>query len=152
MGSCSVTQHVRLFATLWTICSLFGYCVHGAFPARILKWVKIHLCLVAKLCRTLRDPTNCSLPGSSFHGISQISILKWVAISFSRGSWQPRDWTQVLCRQPYSQTMVLSALMYRCESWAIKKTEHWKLMLSNCGAGEDSWESLQLQGDQTSQP
>ena len=25
------------------------------------------------------------------------------------------------------------------------------LVLSNCGAGEDSWESLRLQGDQTSQ-
>ena len=27
-----------------------------------------------------------------------------------------------------------------------------ELMLSNCGAGEDSWESLGQQGDQTSQP
>ena len=26
-----------------------------------------------------------------------------------------------------------------------------ELMLLNCGAGEDSWESLGLQGDQTSQ-
>ena len=26
-----------------------------------------------------------------------------------------------------------------------------KLMLLNCGAGEDSWESLELQGDPTSQ-
>ena len=30
--------------------------------------------------------------------------------------------------------------MYRCESWTIKKAE--ELMLSNCGAGEDSWVSL----------
>ena len=30
----------------------------------------------------------------------------------------------------------------------MKKKE---LMLSNCGAGEDSWEFLGLQGDQTSQ-
>ena len=27
-----------------------------------------------------------------------------------------------------------------------------ELILSNCGAGEDSWESLGQQGDQTSQP
>ena len=27
----------------------------------------------------------------------QASILEWVAISFSRGSSQPRDWTQVSC-------------------------------------------------------
>ena len=33
--------------------------------------------------------------GSSTHGILQARILEWVAISFSRGSSQPRDWTQV---------------------------------------------------------
>ena len=38
--------------------------------------------------------------------------------------------------------------MYGCESWTIKKVEH-QLMLLNCGAGEDSWESLGLQGDKT---
>ena len=30
-------------------------------------------------------------------GILQARILKWVAISFSRLSFQPRDWTQVSC-------------------------------------------------------
>ena len=40
---------------------------------------------------------DCSLPGSSIHGILQARILEWVAISFSRGSSQPRDWTQVSC-------------------------------------------------------
>ena len=29
------------------------------------------------------------------HGILQIRILEWVAFAFSRGSSQPRDWTQV---------------------------------------------------------
>ena len=36
-------------------------------------------------------------PGSSVHGISWAKILEWVAISFSRGSCQPRDRTQVSC-------------------------------------------------------
>ena len=36
-------------------------------------------------------------PGSSVHGIFQVRILEWVAISFSRGSSQPRDWTWVSC-------------------------------------------------------
>ena len=40
---------------------------------------------------------DCSLPGSSVHGIFQARILEWVAISFSRGSSQPRDRTQVSC-------------------------------------------------------
>ena len=33
--------------------------------------------------------------GSSIHGIFQAGKLEWFAISFSRGSSQPRDWTQV---------------------------------------------------------
>jgi len=41
------------------------------------------------------DPMDCSPPGSSIHGILQARILEWVAISFSRGSSQSRDWTQV---------------------------------------------------------
>ena len=43
----------------------------------------------------LCDPMDCSLPGSSIHGIFQARILEWVAISFSRRSSQPRDWTWV---------------------------------------------------------
>jgi len=37
------------------------------------------------------------LPGSSIHGILQARLLAWVAISFSRESSQPKDWTQVSC-------------------------------------------------------
>ena len=36
-------------------------------------------------------PMVCSPPDSSVHGILQPRILEWVAISFSRGSSQPRD-------------------------------------------------------------
>ena len=46
--------------------------------------------LVTKLCLTLCNSMECSLPGSSVHGILQARILEWVAISFSRGSSQPR--------------------------------------------------------------
>ena len=40
---------------------------------------------------------GCSLPGSSVHGIFQARVLEWIAISFSRGSSQPRDRTRVSC-------------------------------------------------------
>ena len=43
----------------------------------------------------LYDPVDCSLPDSSVLGILQVRMLEWVAISFSRGSSQPRDRTQV---------------------------------------------------------
>ena len=48
-------------------------------------------------CLTPCDPMDCSPPGSSVHGILQTRILEWVAMPSSRGSSQPRDWTQVSC-------------------------------------------------------
>ena len=59
-----------------------------------MKQVK-SLCLVAQSCLTLCNPMDCSPPGSSLHGILQARTLEWVVISFSRGSSQPKDQTQV---------------------------------------------------------
>ena len=60
-------------------------------------------------CLTLCSRMGCSLPGPSVHGtlqtrilgILQARILQWVATSFSRGSFQPRDW---ICVSPNSCT------------------------------------------------
>ena len=51
---------------------------------------------VAQSCLTLSNPMDHSLPGSSVLGNFQARILEWVAISFSRGSSQPRDRIHVL--------------------------------------------------------
>ena len=40
------------------------------------------------------QPHGRSLPGSSVHGIFQARVLEWGAVSFSRGSSQPRDPTR----------------------------------------------------------
>ena len=63
-------------------------------------YIYIYICvcvLVAQSSLTLCDPMDCSPPSSSVHEIFQARILDWVAISFSRGSSQPRDQTQVSC-------------------------------------------------------
>ena len=49
------------------------------------------------------------------------------------------------------KAMVFSVVMDRCESWPWRRLRAEELMLSNCGAAEDSWESLGLQGDQTNE-
>ena len=46
---------------------------------------------VAQSCLTFCYPMNCNPPGFSVHRIFQARKLEWVAISFSRGSSQPRD-------------------------------------------------------------
>jgi len=48
-------------------------------------------------CVWLCNPIICNLPGSPVHGIFRARVLEWFAISFSRGSSQPRGWTQVSC-------------------------------------------------------
>ena len=43
------------------------------------------------------------------------------------------------------KTMVFPVIMDRCEGWTIRKAEH-RRMLLNCGAREDSYESIGQQG------
>ena len=70
--------------------SILYYLSHQGSPNRACVCV-----LVAQMCPTLCDPMDYSSPGSSDHGMFQARILEWVAISLSRGSSRPRDWTQV---------------------------------------------------------
>ena len=55
------------------------------------------LVLIAQSSLSLCNPRDCSSPDSSVRGISQARILEWVAISFSRGSSRPKDWTCISC-------------------------------------------------------
>ena len=46
------------------------------------------------------------------------------------------------------KAVVFPVVMYGCESWTIKLSAK-ELMLLNCGVGEDSRDSLRVQGDPT---
>ena len=48
------------------------------------------------------------------------------------------------------KALVFPVVIYGCESWTIKKAKHHRIDASDCGVGEDSRESLGLQGDPTS--
>ena len=49
------------------------------------------------------------------------------------------------------EAMVFPIVMYGCESWTMKKAEHQRIDAFELCVGEDFWESLGLQGNQTSQ-
>ena len=94
-----------------------------------MKWSE-----VAQSCPTLFDPMDSSQPGSSIHGIFQAKILECVAISFSRGSSWPRDriWVSCIGGRHFNlwatrEAPVFPVVMYECENWTIKKTEHWRI-------------------------
>ena len=57
----------------------------------------VNMLTTCELCLTFCDPKDCSPPGSSVHGVLQARILEWVTITFSRGSFYPRDRTWVSC-------------------------------------------------------
>ena len=76
--------------------SLHLHSYHGSVPdARFRHLLASELKSFSRV--RLCDPIDCSLPGSSVHGIFQAIVLEWIAISFSRGSSQPRARTRVSC-------------------------------------------------------
>ena len=84
---------IKLLSILIADSYIHYFCQQDPLPGN-MKWSE-----VAQLCSTLCDPTDCSLQGSSVRGIFQARVLAWVAISFSRGSSQPRDRTWVSCTE-----------------------------------------------------
>ena len=58
---------------------------------------KSAVCVLSHVWLSAGPWTIYSLPGSSVHGIFQGRILEWVTIFYSKGSYQPRDWTHVSC-------------------------------------------------------
>ena len=71
---------------------------------------------VVQSCPTLCNPMDCSLPGSSVHGIFQAIVLEWIAISFSKGSSQPRG-----------RTWVSHIVDRRFTIWATREVPTWLL-------------------------
>ena len=73
------------------------------------------------------DPVDYSPRGSSLHGIFQARILEWVAISYSRGSSRPRDWTRV-CWVSFVGRQVL----YHCVTRETHAPFRWLLFNFSC--------------------
>ena len=73
----------------------------------------VRMCVPSKLlqsCPTLCNPMDCGPPGNSVRGILQEKLLEWVAISYSRGSSQPRDQIHV----SYVSCIGRQVLYYYC--------------------------------------
>ena len=86
---------------VWTRMTRKGNFVHCWWECKteeplwktVLRFTRNDLCQPLSFC----DPMNCNLPGISVHGILQARTLEWVAISSSKGSYSPRDQTQISC-------------------------------------------------------
>ena len=82
--------------------------------------------------------------GDCSHEIKRRLLLGRKVMTNLDSILKSRDIT-VLTKVRLVKAMVFPVVMYGCESMSAEE-----LMFLNCGVGEDSWESLGLQGDPTS--
>ena len=83
--------------------------------------------------------------GDCSHEIKRHFFLGRKAVTDLDSILKSRDVT-LLTKVHIVKAMLFPVVMYRCESWTIKKAECQKIDVE-----EDSCESLGMQGDQTSQ-
>ena len=76
-------------AKSWTWVSNFRFTIAISRTIYIVSGVSTLESEVCQSCPTLCGPPYCA------SGILRARILEWLAISFSRGSSRPRDWTRV---------------------------------------------------------
>ena len=90
--------------------------------------------LVTQSCPTLCNPMDCSPPGSPVHGIFQGRTLEWIAISYSRGSSQPRDQTWVfwIADRFFTVWATSTAL------WGMNSGHSWTAWFKSFGGGNKS--------------
>ena len=135
------------------------YVLHLLYPFVCWWTFKLFLCLqfssVAQSCLTLCDPTNRSMPGLPVHHqlleFTQTHVHRVgdaIQPSYPLSSPSPPDHNPSQYQSsPMSQLFTWGGQSTGVSALASFCTE---LMLLNCGVGEDSWESLGLQGDPTS--
>ena len=81
--------------------------------------------------------SKITVGGDDSHEIKRCLLLGRKAMTSLDSILKSRDIT-LLTKVCLVKAMVFPVVMYGCESWTIKKAECPKLMLLNCGVGEDS--------------
>jgi len=101
----TVPKHLQSPPLLAPLAHLLQPTVTHHYHSKSIAYIRDNSCyctfygggLVSKSCLTLVTPWTVTLQASCVQGILQASILEWVAISFSRGSFPPKNWTLVSC-------------------------------------------------------
>ena len=88
--------------------------------------------------------------GDCSHEIKRCLLLGGKAMTNLDSILKSRDIT-LPAKVHLVEAMVFPVVMYGWESWTIKKAEHRRIDTFELWVGEDFWEFLGLQGNQTSQ-
>ena len=90
---------------------------------------------------TVRDfifgDSKITADGDCSHEVKRCLLLGRKAMTNLDSIFKSRDIT-LPTKVRLIKATVFPVVMYGCESWTVKKAEHQRLMLLNCGVGEDS--------------
>ena len=86
--------------------------------------------------------------GDYIHEIKRCLLLGRKTMTNLDSVLKSRDIT-LLTKICIVKAMVFPLVMYKHESWIVKKAEQWRIDALELCAGEDSWKFLGQQGDQT---
>ena len=81
--------------------------------------------------------SKITVDGDCSHEIKRRLLLGRKVMTNLGSILKSRDIT-LLTKVHLVRAMVYPVVMYGCESWTVKKTEHRRIDLLNCGVGEDS--------------
>ena len=138
--------------------------VYGILQARILEWVAMPLlqgifytrgsnpCFLGLLhwqAGSLNTSATWKAHDDCSHEIKRHLLLGRKTMTNLNSILKSRHITlpMMVC---IVKAIVFVVVLYGCEIWTIKKAEGWRTDVSNYGVGENSWESLGLQGNHTS--
>ena len=93
--------------------------------------------------------SKITVDGDWSHEIKRCLLLGRKAMTNQDNILKSRD-IILLTKVHLVKAMVFPVVMYGCESWTVKKAECQRIDAFELCIGENSWESLGLQGDQTS--
>ena len=87
--------------------------------------------------------SKITMDGDCSHECKRHLLLRRKAMTNLDGVLKSRNIT-LLTKVCIVKAMIFLVVVYRCESWTIKKAERQELMFTFGGARESSWESLGL--------
>ena len=106
---------IQLLATPWTV-------VHGILQARILEWVAISS---SQWSSRPRDHARIA-PGCPVLQVDSLPLSHPGSLTNLDSTLKSRD-IILPTKVHIVKAVVFPVVMYRCESWAIKKAEHWRI-------------------------
>ena len=126
--------------------------------------IPVQFSSVAQLCLTLCNPMDCSTPDLPVHhqlseftqthihwfadAIQSSHLLSSPSPAFNLSQHQDLfKWVNYL----HQVAKVIPVIMYKCETWTIKKAEHWRIDAFKLWCWRRLSRVLGLQRDQTSQ-